>query len=267
MSSGGLVTGSHPDRAVIIATIDDAKHFTDEDRARIIASYSPHEREARAKGIPVLGSGRIFPIPEEDVACDVIRDKDVPRHWKRLGAMDFGWDHPFAAVELLWDADADVVYVSRTLRQRQLTPALAGLALKPWGDLIWMWPRDGRRDTQEGAGIALAKQFETAGLKLWHEHAQFRDGSVSVEAGLMDMLDRMQTGRFKVFRHLSDWFEEFRLYHREDGKIVKLMDDLMSATRYGVMMLRYARVMKDPEPSDRYKRNKAGSSGGSAWAA
>ncbi len=30
----------------------------------------------------------------------------------------------------------------------------------------------------------------------------------------MDMLDRMQTGRFKVFRHLNDWFEEFRLYHR-----------------------------------------------------
>ena len=27
-----------------------------------------------------------------------------------------------------------------------------------------------------------------------HEHAQFEDDSVSVEAGLMDMLDRMQTG-------------------------------------------------------------------------
>ena len=35
-----------------------------------------------------------------------------------------------------------------------------------------------------------------------HEHSQFEDGSVSVEAGLMDMLARMQTGRFKVFKHL-----------------------------------------------------------------
>ena len=25
----------------------------------------------------------------------------------------------------------------------------------------------------------------------------------------MDMLTRMQTGRFKVFEHLNDWFEEF----------------------------------------------------------
>jgi len=47
----------------------------------------------------------------------------------------------------------------------------------------------------------------------------------------MDMLTRMQTGRFKVFRHLSDRFEEFRLYHRKDGKVVKEDDDLISATR------------------------------------
>ena len=52
--------------------------------------------------------------------------------------------------------------------------------------------------------------------------------SVSVEAGLMDMLTRMQTGRFKVFRHLNDWFEEFRIYHRKDGKVVKEGDDLIS---------------------------------------
>jgi hypothetical protein len=54
-------------------------------------------------------------------------------------------------------------------------------------------------------------------------HANIDDGtprgSVSVEAGLMDMLDRMQTGKFKVYNTLNDWFEEFRLYHRKDGKV------------------------------------------------
>jgi hypothetical protein len=43
----------------------------------------------------------------------------------------------------------------------------------------------------------------------------------------------METGRFRVFDDLNDWFEEFRLYHRKDGKVVKERDDLMSATRYG----------------------------------
>ncbi len=76
-----------------------------------------------------------------------------------------------------------------------------------------------------------------------YEHAQFEDGSVSVEAGLMDMLQRMESGRFKVLKHLNDWWEEFRLYHRKDGKVVKEGDDLMSATRYGTMMLRFAGVL------------------------
>jgi hypothetical protein len=70
--------------------------------------------------------------------------------------------------------------------------------------------------------------------------ACFADGSTSVEAGLMAMLDRMQTGRLKVFSNLADWFEEYRHYHRKDGKVVKVDEDLMSATRYGVMMLRHA---------------------------
>ena len=43
-----------------------------------------------------------------------------------------------------------------------------------------------------------------------------------------------------MFRHLNDWWEEFRLYHRKDGKVVKEGDDLMAATRYALMMLRHA---------------------------
>jgi hypothetical protein len=50
----------------------------------------------------------------------------------------------------------------------------------------------------------------------------------------------MQLGKFKVFSHLAEWFEEFRMYHRKDGKIVKESDDLMAATRYAYMMRRHA---------------------------
>jgi hypothetical protein len=78
-------------------------------------------------------------------------------------------------------------------------------------------------------------------------HAQFEDKSISVEAGIADMLIRMETGRFKVFKHLTDWFDEFRLYHRKDGRVHKEGDDLMSATRYAVMMLRYARTNIAPK--------------------
>ena len=48
-------------------------------------------------------------------------------------------------------------------------------------------------------------------MRLWS-----RD--VSVEAGMTEMLDRMQSGRFKVLRHLNDGWEEFRLFHRKAGR-------------------------------------------------
>jgi hypothetical protein len=92
----------------------------------------------------------------------------------------------------------------------------------------------------EGAGIALAEQYREQGLYMLRDHAQFEDGSVSVEAGLMAMLDRMRTGKLKVFKEHLDWWEEFRLYHRKDGKVVKEGDDLMCATRYALMSLRFA---------------------------
>ena len=46
--------------------------------------------------------------------------------------------------------------------------------------------------------------------------------------------DSMESGRFKVFKHLIDWFDEYRLYHRKDGRVHKEGDDLMSATRYAI---------------------------------
>jgi hypothetical protein len=77
-----------------------------------------------------------------------------------------------------------------------------------------------------------------------HKHAAYDDGTPGEKCQrrgwLLDMLDRMQTGRFKVYRHLNDWWEEF--LHRKDGRVVKEGNDLMSATRYAVMMLRYART-------------------------
>ena len=218
-------------------TIEDAEHIALEERDRIVAAYPPHEREARAKGTPVLGSGRIFPVAEETISVAAF---PIPEHWAQLGALDFGWDHPTAAVRLAWDRDADCLYVIDCYRVREATPVIHAAALKAWGLwLPWAWPHDGLQHSKD-SGVPLADQYRSQGLKMLPEHAQFLDGSTGVEAGLMDLLQRMQTGRLKVFAHLADWFEEFRLYHRKDGKVVKEAEDLMSATRYGAMSLRFA---------------------------
>lgn len=241
-----------PGSSVTTMTIEDAEHYTPAQRAAIIASYPAHEREARTKGIPTLGSGRIFPIAEEAIKVEPF---EIPAHWVQICGIDFGWDHPSAAARLAWDRDADVIYVTAAHRQKEQTPLMFAATVKPWGEwLPWAWPHDGLQH-DKGSGKPLRDQYAEQGLNMLPGKAthppetgeEEGTGGNGVEAGLMDMLDRMQSGRFKVLSHLNDWFEEFRMYHREDGKVVKLDDDLMSATRYANMMKRHA--VTKPKPA------------------
>ena len=159
---------------------------------------------------------------------------------------------------LAWDRDNDVVHLYDCYRQKEATPLIHSVAIKARG--AWIpaaWPHDGLQH-DKGSGEALANQYRKHGVNMLKDKATHApntkagekegEGGNGVEAGLMDMLDRMQTGRLKVAKHLNDWFEEFRLYHREEGKIVKIGDDLMAATRYAHMMRRFSKVDMKQKP-------------------
>ena len=109
------------------------------------------------------------------------------------------------------------------------------------------FPHDGMiRD--KGGGEALKDQYIANGVNMLGFSARYDDakgGGQAREPITIDILERMRTGRFKVFRHLSEWFEEKRMLHRKDGKIVPERDDIESATRYAIMMLRCARNYED----------------------
>lgn len=218
-------------------TIEDAEHYTEDEKQQIIASYPEHEREARAKGIPSLGSGRIFPVKESDIEIAPI---EIPEHWPQINGLDFGWDHPQACANLAYDRESDIVYVCKTYRKSKTTPETASITIRGWGGWIpTAWPHDGYQH-DKGSGKELAGQYRDAGVNMLSQHSTHEKGGYGVEAGLMEMLDRLKSDRLKVFSTLTEWFEEYRLYHRKDGKVVKLRDDLMAATRYGIMMLRFA---------------------------
>lgn len=226
-------------RHVTSMTIDDVDHYTDAEKTQIIASYPEHEREARARGIPTMGSGKVFPVQESLITCP---SRSIPPHWPQIIGIDFGWDHPTAAVNMAWDRDTDRVYVTACYRRAMEVPAIHAASIKAWG--LWKpvaWPHDGLQH-DKGSGVPLAEQYRSHGLQMLEEQASHEEGGNGVEAGLMEMLERMKTGRFLVFSDLNDWLEEFRLYHRKKGQVVKERDDLMSATRYALMMLRFARV-------------------------
>jgi hypothetical protein len=226
-------------KVVTSMTIHDVDHYSEEERQTIIDSYPSHERKARAEGIPQLGSGRIFPIDE-----DFLKEPApiIAPEWARIAGIDFGWDHPTATVWIAWDRDADVYHLYDCYRQKEQTPVIHAAAMKPRGTWIPVaWPHDGYQH-DKGSGKELRDQYQAQGVNMIYEHALWESGGNGVEAGIQLMLDLMQTGRLKVAEHLHEWFGEFRLYHRKDGKIIKEYDDLMAATRYALMMVRHAKT-------------------------
>jgi len=237
--------GTGEDRYHVIMTLEDAAHYTAEMRKTIEAQYPEWELEARTKGIPMLGSGRVFPIGEDQIKYTHDQLKGgFPDHFRCIAAVDFSeWDHPTAGVWARYDMDSDVVYIHDVYRQSKVTAATHHAAFlarsKPKGYPI-AWPHDGHKH-DKNSGKPVSEIWRKAGLRMMKDHAQHKDGGISVQAGLDIMIDRMETGRLKVAAHLNDWFEEFRLYHRKDGKIVKERDDLMDASRYLAMSLHHAR--------------------------
>jgi phage terminase large subunit-like protein len=240
---------------VVKMGIVDAVHFSPERRAEIIAGYKDYEREARAYGEPIMGSGRVFPIEPAEITESPIQ---IPEYWPRIAGLDIGWDHPTAVAWVAWDRDRDVVHVYDTYRMKEQTPLVHSAIIKKRGPWIPVaWPHDGHQH-DKGSGKTIAQQYRNEGVLTLPVHATHpakkgeREGTggYSLEAGVSEMLIRMQTGRFKVSSMCHDWFDEYRMYYRKDGQIVKKGDDLMSATRVATMMLRFAkvRIVRDTAP-------------------
>ena len=222
------------------ATWDDCPHLTTSVKDSLKGSYFDHEIDTRVSGQPMMGSGRVYQVNESDISIDPFA---MPDHYRRVCGIDFGIDHPASAVWVAHDADADCLYVYDAYRKSGETPVYHAATIKARGEWIPVsWPHDGI-NREKSSGKQLKELYRVHGLKMLPYSARYNDekgGPQDTEPIVMDILERMLTGRFKVFSHLRDWFEEFRLYHRKNGKIVKDHDDLIAATHYAAMMLRCA---------------------------
>lgn len=217
---------------------DDAPHLSEKVKSDLLGSFPSHQREMRTKGVPMLGHGRIYDIAEEDITCTPFA---IPPHFRVINGMDFGFDHPQSQVQLVHDADNDMYYVTRAWKKSKVMPSDAWAATKSWSAKVpTAWPADGLQ-TEKGSARQQKSYYTEAGFVLLGNHATWPDGSNGVEAGIFEIRDLMMQGRFKVFAGLRDWFDEMLQYHRDDnGRIAKVKDDLLDATRYAYMMRRFA---------------------------
>lgn len=234
-----------PGWALITATWDDAPHMTPEKRNQKLMQYPAHEREMRSKGVPMVGTGLVWPVTEDQISCEPF---EIPRHFARIFGFDIGWDHPSALACIAIDRDKDKVYVYDVHRVSKAVIPVISSAIKQRGQWVpVMWPHDGMKNDPR-SGKPIADLYRHEGVNMHRDcftnppvpGQKEGQGGNGVEVGLLEILTMMETGRFKVFSTCKEWFDEWRMYHRKDGQVVKLMDDLMSATRYAVMMRRHA---------------------------
>jgi phage terminase large subunit-like protein len=222
------------------ATWEDAPHLTAEDKCRLRASYPDYELDARTRGLPLLGEGRVFPIAEENVRIMPFR---VPDWWTQVWGVDFGIDHPFAAALVAYDRDEDCLYVVACYRSKGTTPPVHAAAIRKRNDWAPIaWPHDGI-DRDRASGRPLKDTYLSEGLQMLPISARYhhdKGGGQAVEPIVLELIERMTTGRFRVFDTCQEWLEEFRSYHRKDGRIVTVKDDVLKASFYAVMMKRYA---------------------------
>lgn len=229
----------------------DISHLDEKEKERMINSYPVHERDTRVNGLPMLGSGAVFPVSDESIS---ILPFEIPSHWARINGMDFGIDHPAAGVFCAHDRDTDTFYVYDGYKMPGETPVYHAAAMKKHGEWIPnAWPHDGLQ-REKSSNIALKDQYRKHGLYMLRDYATFPPNhhqdpnGNSREAGLIEMYEYMRTGKFKVFSVMNQWFEEKRMYHRDNGLVIAKYDDLLSATRYAFMMRRHATVKPPATP-------------------
>lgn len=229
---------------LVMADWDDVPHLDPEETQMMLDATPPHLKEARSKGIPSMGSGAIYPVPESEILVDPF---DIPDYWPRACGMDVGWNRT-AAVWGAKDRNSGISYLYSEYYRGEAEPSVHAAGIRARGDWIPIAIDPASRGRGQSDGRQLFQDYMDLGLDLI-------EADNGVESGLYDVWEMLSSGRLKIFNTLQNWVMEYRLYRRDEkGKIVKANDHLMDATRYLVVTgLSYAIVQ--PKPRGAVLRN------------
>jgi len=214
--------GKDPSKCIVSATWDDAPHLSEDQKKTMFASLPPHQRDARSRGIPQLGSGAVYPVPETSL---IVPAFPIPQHWKRAYALDVGWN----ATAALWvaiDPESGVKYIHSEHKMGGELPIIHADAIKARGDWIPGVIDPASRGRGQDDGKRLFDQYVERGLHL-------EPAKNAVESGIYSVWEQLSTGKLKFFDNLPMLMHEFRLYRRDEkGHIIKKDDHLLDCLRY-----------------------------------
>lgn len=215
-----------PSKFVVNVGWDDVPHINEEWKKSTLAAYSEHEAKARSQGIPALGSGSVFTMPEEDIT---VQSFAIPPWWPKAFGMDFGFTAPTAVVWGAQDPNSNIIYLYSEHAQAKTTPPIHAEAIKARG--AWIQgacdPAGGGSSQRDGS--TLIDEYLTLGLEI----EPSRGGKGSKEVRISKVRVLLESGQLKVMDHLTKWLGEYRVYrYNEKGDLIKKNDHLMDATQY-----------------------------------
>jgi len=209
-------------KLVVMIAWDEVPHLSKAAQDQMLSEIPVYQRAARTRGIPNLGSGVIYPIPEEDIKIAPFK---IPDHWPRGYGMDVGWNWTVA----LWgayDRETSTWYLYHEHYRSHAEPPVHAAGIKGVGDWI-----PGRIDPAANGrsqvdGRQLMQLYLDLGLQI-----DFAPNGV--EAGIYNVWTAMTAGQVKVFSTLRHFFTEYRMYRRDaKGRVIKKNDHEMDCLRY-----------------------------------
>lgn len=152
--------------------------------------------------------------------------------WRRIAGVHLEEDGTAGAVFLAHDTVSSVVHCYDAALFRAEVPAVIseGIAARGrWIPIAW------RKPDKE-----FAESLRSAGLNLLPEPVA--DNQAVAEVISREIWQRLRAGRFRVDKRVFEWLNEYRSFNREESKVPMNGFPLMSATRYAIEHLAYAKA-------------------------
>jgi hypothetical protein len=169
----------------------------------------------------------------------------IENGWRCIAGVHFQPEGGGAAVWLAHDKDADVLHLWDCALYPREPPIIIATALNAhgrWIPIAW-----------EASSKELIDRLLDRGCNTLVEPS--KQTPVLAEAISREIKERMITGRFRVDKRLAEWKDEYASFYRQDAQVPLKSHPLMSATRYAVTDLSYARRQgRRGKPETNYPR-------------
>jgi phage terminase large subunit-like protein len=223
---GDFTRGVKEGKYITMVAWDDVAHLPEARKRALLETIPDYLREAKTKGIPFLGAGRVFPF---DIYQYYVEPFKIEPWWEKFYGMDVGTNNT-AAVFCVRNPDTGDIYIVDEYLSHEPNAILHTAAIQARGKWIpgvvdpYLSVARGPKDGQN-----LLDVYKQLGLNI---HLAERN---TKESGIEKIKVLFITGKIKIFRNVQTLVTQLNLYHRDNkGKTGKTPDDLVDALRYAV---------------------------------